>query len=157
MAFRVPLTGTGTNLLTLHLKVAHKVSFFIGTLKLSWCFFTSGVQLLLQVHEGGGETHEKSFGSLCWFSCPCAWSWWWHSAERLKPWGPPQPPAPKAMGCSCPSCQASQGWRAHEPQGLLCVRSAVPAVRTVRDNPASRTVQGRGTCQRQLASIFLGS
>lgn len=54
------------------------------------------------------------------------------------------------------SSQASQGWRAHEPQGLLCVRSAVPAVRTVRD-PASSTAQGRVTCQRQLASICLNT
>lgn len=37
VAFCVPLTGTGTNLLTLHLKVGHKVSFFIGTLELPWC------------------------------------------------------------------------------------------------------------------------
>lgn len=64
-------------------------------------FFTSGVQLLLQVYEGGEGRHEKSFGSLCWFSCPCARTWWWHAVERLKPQGPSQPPAPKATGCSC--------------------------------------------------------
>lgn len=82
VAFHVPLTGTSTNLLTLHLKVGHKVSFFIGTLELPWCcLFTIGVQLLLQVHEGGGERHEMSSGSFCWFSCPCAGSWWWHTAE----------------------------------------------------------------------------
>lgn len=39
VAFRVPLTGTGTNLLTLCPKVGHKVSFFIGTLELPWCCF----------------------------------------------------------------------------------------------------------------------
>lgn len=74
VAFRVPLTGTGTDLLTLNPKGGHKVSFFIGNWSyLGAVFFTSGrVQLLLQVYEGGGQRHEESLGSLCWFSCPCA-------------------------------------------------------------------------------------
>lgn len=37
VAFCVPLTGTGTSVLTLHPKVGHKVVFFIGTLELPWC------------------------------------------------------------------------------------------------------------------------
>lgn len=62
VAFCVPLTGTGTSVLTLHPKVGHKVVFFIGTLELPWCClfyqWSAAASLPSSVRGWSGETRE---------------------------------------------------------------------------------------------------
>lgn len=99
-------------------------------------FFTSGVQLLLQVFEGGGRDRRSPLALCVGLAALVPGA---GSGTLLNDWNHGALPSHllQKQWDVLASSQVSQGWRAHEPQGLLCVRSAVPAVRTVRDNPAS--------------------
>lgn len=107
-------------------KLDTRCLFFIGTLELPWCcLFYSGAQLLiyLQVYKGGGERHEKSFGSLCWCSCPCAGSWRWHAAERLETTGPFSATCSKGNGMFLPPPRQAKAEEPTNPKG--CCMSPV--------------------------------
>lgn len=59
VAFPVPLTGTGTNLLTLHPKVGHKVSFYWDTgVTLVLSFLPVGCSCLFKCLRVEEETRE---------------------------------------------------------------------------------------------------
>lgn len=81
------LTGAGTDVLTLHPKVGHELSFFciifIGTLQLCWCcfFYQRDAVVYLQLYGVGGGRHEKSCGSLHWLSSSHAESLPEHGVE----------------------------------------------------------------------------